>query len=438
VTDEIAAWLRANLHRLRTTEPDDRDDFCDLAPLRDIVGDARVVAIGESTHRIHEFSALRHRLTRFLVRELGFTAFAMESGLPEGRAVDEWVCGGPGDLDALLRNGITFQMGRCAEMRAHLTWMRAHNAAHERPVRFYGMDVSDSAASPRPAVLACLELLDDVDPYYAEAVRTRLLPLFGYLPADRTGLAWPAPALQAYLALEPAVRHEITARIGELSERMAAMRVGYAAAAARERVDLALRCAATARHTDAFLAAMAAGAERTYPGANVRDLAIAENVEWILGREDRIVLAAANGHVQRAPFHAPPIVNDPLTMAGQHLAAALGEDMVVIGTAFGGGRLWLHRTAHGLPPGHTEVFTQATGPFTDRGVLDGLLASAGIPLGLLDLRAVPATGPVADAFAAVGSIMEGSVARPLDPIAAFDAVVFVGEVSPWHTTVGAR
>lgn len=424
----IAEWLRDHAHPLRTLDPAD-GDVSDLAPLKDVVGDARVVAIGESTHRIHEFYQLRHRLTRFLVSELGFTAFVMESGFPEGLRVDDWVHGGPGDPADLLHTGITYHMGKCAEMREHLEWLRAHE------VRFHGMDVSDSAASARPAVEACVAFLAGADPAYAESVRDGLLPLFDYLPADRTGLAWAAPALHAYLALDAGVRNELTVRIGELAERMRAQRVVYSAATSPARFETAYRCAATARHTDAFLQAMASARTRPYAPANLRDAAMAENVEWILGREERIVVAAANGHVQRWPFSAPPVLPVGMTALGEHLAASLGERMVVIASAFGGGTLYLHRPIPDGPPGHTEVFThEMAAPDPDS--LDALLATAGVSPYLLDLRAVPATGPVADAFAASTTIMTGLQATPVNPMAAFDAVVYVDRVTPWHTFVG--
>lgn len=69
----VADWLRVNAIPLRTLDPED-DDFADLEPLKEIVGDARVVGIGESAHRVHEPYQLRHRLLRFLVSELGFAA----------------------------------------------------------------------------------------------------------------------------------------------------------------------------------------------------------------------------------------------------------------------------------------------------------------------------------------------------------------------------
>ena len=146
---DVGGWLRANASLLRTLDPD--DDFSDLEPLRAVVGDARVVAIGEAGHRVHEFYQIRHRLARFLMVELGFTALVMESGFPEGIAVNDWINGGPGELDDLLRSGFTYNMGRCAEVRDQLAWMRDINATAARRIRFYGMDPSDSSASAAAA-----------------------------------------------------------------------------------------------------------------------------------------------------------------------------------------------------------------------------------------------------------------------------------------------
>ena len=430
---DITGWLRENIVRLRTIEPHN-DSYHELEPLRDIVGDARVVAIGESTHRVHEFYQLRHLVTRFLVEEMGFTGFAMESGFPEGWAVHDWVLGGDGDLDQLLHTGITYHMGKCAEMRDQLMWMRKHNLAHDRKIRFYGIDIPDSSASALPGVMAALSFLDEADPAYAAAVRQHLLPLFGYLPSDRTGLAWSAPTIQAYLALGAAHRHELTARISELAERLQALRVPYSAVNA-DRAEIALQCAVTARHADAFLANIAAAPERRYGGANVRDAAMADNVEWILGREERIVVGAANGHLQRWPYRVPPIINEEQIMLGQHLARSLGDRMVVLATTYNGGRVFSHRAIPGGPPGHTEVFYQDVAPFTEPGSLDVLLASTGEPLAMLDLRGVPEDGPVARSFAEIDCTRQGPHKQLVNPLAAFDAVVHIDKVTPWHTFI---
>ncbi|MFD0472221.1 hypothetical protein ACFQ0B_30910 [Nonomuraea thailandensis] len=68
---------------LRTLDP--AAALNDLEWLDDAIGDARVVAIGESAHYNRETYELRHRLLRYLVERHGFGAYAMETGFTEGR-----------------------------------------------------------------------------------------------------------------------------------------------------------------------------------------------------------------------------------------------------------------------------------------------------------------------------------------------------------------
>ncbi|NYH78515.1 erythromycin esterase-like protein [Actinopolyspora biskrensis] len=79
---------------LRTLDPD--ADDADLEVLREVVGRARVVFLGESAHFTAEFNRIRDRVLRFLVRRMGFSALVLESGLPEGLAVGRWVRGRAG------------------------------------------------------------------------------------------------------------------------------------------------------------------------------------------------------------------------------------------------------------------------------------------------------------------------------------------------------
>ncbi len=436
---DLTAWLRARAHGLSTLDPDEDDD-ADLEPLLDIVGDARVVAIGESMHRVHEFFALRHRVFRFLHRRAGFTALVAESGLPEGRRVDDWIRTGSGRLRDALREGISYRFGACQEMLDQLTWMRERAATGHRAPRWYGMDLPDSSASALPGVLEALGLLDEVDPHYAAHVRETLLPLFAYLPADRAGLAQAAPAIQAYLALPGADRAGLTVGIADLAVRIRARRREQVAGLggdprAEERVDFAIRAAASARAADAFLQAMTAGPTRTWPAANVRDAWMADTVEWILEREPRIVVAAANGHVQRTPFSAPPFVPEPMTTMGEHLADRLGDDLVVIGSAFGGGEQWLHRPDPADPPGHSRPFVSPVASL-DPLSLDAALVRSGIGDAVVDLRTAPERARIA--LDATTGWHNGDVVQPGRARNAFDAVVFIRRVTPWQTWIDER
>ncbi|SEB89342.1 erythromycin esterase [Paramicrobacterium humi] len=429
----LPRWLRAHGHQLATLDPDAEDDR-DLEPLLEIVGHARVVALGESMHRSHEFLALRNRLFRFLARRAGFTALVLESGFPEGFALDAWIGAGGAGLRSILNDAVTYHFGKCQETLDQAAWMREQAANGARSVRYYGMDVPDSAASAAPAVRLATEVLERVDPSFAAAVRNRLLPRFGYLPADRSGLARAAPAIHAYLALPEAERNAITAGIAGLAQRIRAKRLDYAVIDA-EGTEIALHSAEVAVAADAFLAAMADGPTRTWSPANIRDAAMAETVQWILEREPRVLVFAANGHVRKTAYLAPPFVTQPMSTMGEHLADRLGDDLLVIGTTFGGGTAWLHRPGPDDPEGHSTPFTEELAD-ADPASLDAALADAELGSFFVDLRSAPAE--VAAALDATSGRRNGPYIEPADVRRSFDAIVHVDRISPWHTWIDAH
>jgi erythromycin esterase len=100
-------------------------------------------------------------------------------------------------------------------------------------------------------------------------------------------------------------------------------------------------------------------------GNGSRDAFMAENALWLLdhlGPDARIVLWAHNGHVKRSEQRM-----------GRYLADALGDDLVTLGFAFGGGSfnavLWNGASYAGLrdhavtevPPGSYEAWFRSTG-----------------------------------------------------------------------------
>lgn len=61
----------------------DSDDFSDLEGLRELIGDARIVQLGESSHGVEEYSQIKSRLIRFLHEEMDFDVLVFESSLYE-------------------------------------------------------------------------------------------------------------------------------------------------------------------------------------------------------------------------------------------------------------------------------------------------------------------------------------------------------------------
>lgn len=352
----------------------------DLDTIRDLVGDARVVAIGEGAHNITEFHEITDQLFRFLVDELGFTAFAMESGFAEGLTVDDWVHGGPGSVADVAREGITYRFGECEPIRRQLSWMRDRNAGGAPRVSYYGIDLPGSSASPGPAVRACLARLP------ARPGDRQLLEL--------AELGGRATATVRYAAMPPAERERLRAGIAELADRAADD-------------PIAARCALSLR-------ALVEELDDRDAGRDPREEFMADTVRWILDREPRIVISAHNAHVQRSPYFDRPTI-------GGLLAPSLGDHLVVIGTTYGAGPQ-VRLTPRSPRPFDCDV-TMGQRVLPPR-CIEALLDTDERPVQLVDLRRAPQALRAAAGLCANGELL------PIDDIAgAYDALIHFRRVT---------
>lgn len=74
------AWLKSHSVPFRSIDPAD-ENFTDLEPLRELIGDARIVQLGEQSHGDGTCFQTKIRLIKYLHQELGFDVIAFESGL---------------------------------------------------------------------------------------------------------------------------------------------------------------------------------------------------------------------------------------------------------------------------------------------------------------------------------------------------------------------
>src|SRR5258708_4474562 len=86
---EPEAWIHAHAIPIQTVEAG--HGFDDLQPLTKVVGDARIVSLGEATHGTREFFQLKHRLIEFLASQKGFTIFSIEANMPEAYRLNDFV-----------------------------------------------------------------------------------------------------------------------------------------------------------------------------------------------------------------------------------------------------------------------------------------------------------------------------------------------------------
>jgi len=134
----VVEWIRAHAVRLKTAEAG--HGFADMKPLKKIIGNARIVSLGEATHGTREFFQLKHRMLEFLASEMGFTIFSIEANMPEAYRLNDYVLNGNGDPAKLLK-GMYFWTWDTQEVLDMIKWMREFNKSGKGRVQFTGFDM---------------------------------------------------------------------------------------------------------------------------------------------------------------------------------------------------------------------------------------------------------------------------------------------------------
>ena len=148
----------------------------DYDPLMELIGDARLVLLGEASHGTHEFYQARADITKRLITEKGLAAVAVEADWPDAYRVNRYVRGL--NDDATAREALAgfkrfpVWMWRNTDVLNFIEWLRQYNNTlpeNARKVGFYGLDLYSLYAS----IEAVINYLENVDPEAAKRARYR-------------------------------------------------------------------------------------------------------------------------------------------------------------------------------------------------------------------------------------------------------------------------
>jgi erythromycin esterase len=394
--EAVRSWVRARLTSLTTQ--DSAAAPASLSGLKSVIGNARVIGLGEGAHGVQEFLATRNRLLELLVEQGGVTAIAAETGYTESAAVDDYVLGG-GRLDAATIGSVfSWSVGTpYLENETLIEWIRAFNArpTTKRKVRFYGLDLTGGRggqfSQTHLALDAALAYVATVDSASAKGFRDRFSPFAGRFTSA------------GFDSLSIAERSGVSSVIADLVGLFERRQVAWIDRTSADAYDRSYRNAVMLRELDAnFRAAR----EESNPQAQ-REAAMAHNLLWVLQHEGaggRVLLYEANWHVSKGPMSTDRFGSS----LGEHLHAMLGPDYVAIGTMCGASEQNIV-----APP--------------DSSGLASLASRLHIPAFILALRDIPADGPVGEWFRAPRPLQAGRndvmvVNRAFDAVVYFDAV----------------
>lgn len=323
----------------------------DLRPLLEMIGNAEIIGLSESSHYLNEPLDFRNELIKFLVKEKRIDVVAIESGIVESRYLFDYVNGEQKHIDSVLNKGFSWTFDRIPQNKELIEWLRTYNQdfSNSHKVKIYGFDIPGSPLNPRAnrqvntSITTALEYLKNVDYNNWIDLANRLDPLIEYLHIDISN-----PDIKQYYQLGETERSELTGIVKELIILFEANKLSFLNQTSKEDYEWAYRAAMSAKDIDNWLRTFPIGFELSSEISETifsnffwklhgkRDQIMADNIEWIRIREKdcRMLLF---GHINHMSKSTQTLLLEDLTkivkeeQLGQYLDTKYHQDYKVIG-----------------------------------------------------------------------------------------------------------
>ncbi len=324
-TNQIVEWLEAHAKPLITTNP--TAPLNDLKPLKNMVGSASIVGLGEATHGAHEVFTMKHRIVNYLVSEKGFINLVLEEGWDRALELDRYVLTGKGNPSQHLTPEFNTK-----EILNLLNWIKEYNAnpKHKSKVRVIGMDIQSVNENVYNNIIEYVKRNNsDLVPSLEEKIKglipvTKDMDTFGGLTKEKKE-KYISDAKQISALLE-----QNKSNLNGKSKEFAWIKQN-------------------ARIIEQFTTMLASPPDKPSELFLKHDIAMYENAKWTEEHLGKTIVWGHNGHVSKTnmiPFIYPKV-------AGQHLAEYYGKRYVSIGTYVYEGRYNVYNSKREFGPNGT-------------------------------------------------------------------------------------
>jgi erythromycin esterase len=368
--DLVVKWISDHAIPINTVEAG--NGFDDLKPIGAIVGEAKIVSLGEPTHGNREVFQLKHRMIEYLVQEMGFNVFALECPFGEAYDINRYVVDGIGDPEKTLA-GIYMWAWDTHEVLDLIEWMREYNANpnHTKKVKFYGFDTQN----PERATRVMLNYLANVDPILEKNVRPEL---------EILEIPFSNPEIIGNRQWIPKEADSLSLRMIKLvMDSFDNRRDKYVRNSSVPEWKLAKQ---HARQVEMYIEASINDGENW---SIIRDLGQAQNLKWILdheGKDAKMMVWAHNSHVSNSTRWG-------IEWMGSHMKKWYGDNIKIFGFLFNQGGF--RAIDEGVPSKGMHDFDVGPAP---EGTFEYVMSTTDMRLAAVDLSGLPEDRDVYDWF----------------------------------------
>ncbi|ASK32313.1 hypothetical protein CEY12_20470 [Chryseobacterium sp. T16E-39] len=139
LSDEQKEYISKFIYPLKTFDPTEKDDS-DLLILNKLIGDSKVIGLGESTHGSSEVYKMKYRISQYLISNKNFNVFSLEANMPESYLMNQYLGGQNNDPKGILK-GMYFWLWQTEETLNFIEWLKNYNTSHNSKVYFDGFDM---------------------------------------------------------------------------------------------------------------------------------------------------------------------------------------------------------------------------------------------------------------------------------------------------------
>jgi len=397
--DKFTDWALKNSQKIETLEVTEKQD--DLKLLKQIVGKAEVVCLGESRHDIHEQFQLKHRFIKYLVEEMNFTTFILEASFPYSNKINDYILNGNGNIDEIMSNMPGWFLWDTQEMTKILNWLKDfnQNPKNEKKVNFYGIDI----VAPNNAIDQIFEYLQKVDKTYYGNIQGK-----NFARNIIEDNQWQT-SLQHYSELGEEEKQILIKNYNELFQQIKENEKRYIGNSTESEYNWILKLSYSANEANK----MFTETDRIKMGL-IRDNAMANIALWINERNEKLIIWAHNVHIAKSEFTMNMFPENRIQGMGYILHQELKDKMISIGASFN----------QGVFQNENITFEPA-----EENTIDGTLAKLKREYFLLDLKGKSENKEVEKWLNTDKVIQAQGFEMTCIPKKSFDAIFFTNNIS---------